>query len=274
MRTSLETRRSTAGRCGPGAPRDGPAARREPRGTNGRRLTGPPRAASAPSPDPAPVPVPVPGRAPRPPRPAGGGGAARSLLRERGAGPRQRRRGEAPLCSPLRSPPFLSSSLILSALPARPSSPPVLAAAPPPACDPVPHVSGEEGPRSAGRTVAAAGGGAAVGVRCFPAASSLGPAGAPHARVVLPLLPGRSLQVRRWGGAGAGPRGGGRGRCGQDGHTGGAAASAGLRRRARSCPVPHGPAGEGMAAAAGPGRARRDLGQRRGAAAPGTARGR
>lgn len=87
-----------------------------------------------------------------------------------------------------------------------PPSLPVPAAAPPPACDPLPHVSGAEGRRRAGPTVAAATGaeGAVAAARRSPAASSLGPAGSPHACVLLPLLLGRSLQVRQRGKAASG----------------------------------------------------------------------
>lgn len=107
-------------------------------------------------------------RIPRPPQGSGRGAAPRLGARGRGRAGRRRGSGALP------SPPY----------PTRPSLT-VLAAAPPPACDPLPHVSGEEGRRRAGPSVAAAttggGGGAAAGVaaRRPPAASSLGPAGAP-----------------------------------------------------------------------------------------------
>lgn len=118
-------------------------------------------------------------RLPSPPRRARGeaarpasscGQRARRSRPPRRTGPWRGREEEAAPCPPLPS-----------SLP----SPPVLAAAPPPACDPLPHVSGEEGRRGAGPSVAAAAaagggrGGAGAAARRPPAASPLGPAGAP-----------------------------------------------------------------------------------------------
>lgn len=119
---------------------------------------------------------------PSPPRRARGeaarpasscGQRARRSRPPRRTGPWRGREEEAAPCPPL--PSSLPSSL---------PSPPVLAAAPPPACDPLPHVSGEEGRRGAGPSVAAAAagggrGGAGAAARRPPAASPLGPAGAP-----------------------------------------------------------------------------------------------